>query len=107
MEVLYLGMHTTEAGHRYGHHASTGGPPVMFSRWGAFVYRFRRPIVVLTVLFALGAAAFAPRASSELSSGGWLDPHSESAAVQNRLASEFGGGKSDLIALFRAGPAAD
>jgi RND superfamily putative drug exporter len=74
----------------------------MFSRWGSFVYRFRRPIVLLTVLLAIGSLALASRASDELSSGGWLDPNSESATVANRLDTEFGTGKSSMIAVFRS-----
>jgi RND superfamily putative drug exporter len=74
----------------------------MFSRWGAFVYRFRRPIAILAILVAGGGAALATRTSSALSSGGWLDATSESADVSNRLDSEFGAGKSSVIAVFRA-----
>ena len=29
----------------------------MFSRWGAFVYRFRRPVVILTVVLAVASLA--------------------------------------------------
>ena len=79
----------------------------MFSRWGAFVYRFRRPILLLTVLLAIGSLTLASRASGELSSGGWLDPNSESAAVASRLDTEFGAGKSTMIAVFRSTPGAD
>ena len=46
----------------------------MFTRWGAFVYRFRRPVALLSLLVALAAVPFASGASGELSSGGWLDP---------------------------------
>jgi RND superfamily putative drug exporter len=74
----------------------------MFSRWGAFVYRFRRPFVIGALAFALAMAFFGVNASSHLSSGGWLDTTSESAQVDERLASEFGGGKSSIIALFRS-----
>jgi putative drug exporter of the RND superfamily len=79
----------------------------MFSRWGAFVYRFRRLIVVLTVLLAIGSLTLASRASDELSSGGWLDPNSESAQVADRLDSEFSAGKSTMIAVFRSSPGVD
>jgi RND superfamily putative drug exporter len=75
----------------------------MFSRWGAFVYRFRRPIVFLAIAVAVAASTLAAQASSALSSGGWLDANSESAAVSNRLDTEFGAGKSSIIALFRSG----
>ena len=40
----------------------------MFSRWGAFVYRFRRPIVLVTIALALLSSVFATKASGELSS---------------------------------------
>ena len=79
----------------------------MFSRWGAFVYRFRRPIAVIMLGVAVLMATFATRASSGLSSGGWLDPGSESAQAADRLAADFGGGRSSVIVLFRGGPGAD
>src|SRR6476661_8108788 len=74
----------------------------MFSRWGAFVYRFRRPIVLVSVIVAIAGALLATQTSSALSAGGWLDADSESAAVSARLDSEFGAGKSSAIALFRS-----
>ncbi len=80
----------------------------MFTRWGAFVYRFRRPIAVLAILVAVGGAALATRTSSVLSSGGWLDTTSESADVAARLDTEFGAGKSSMVAVFRStAPGAD
>jgi RND superfamily putative drug exporter len=80
----------------------------MFSRWGAFVYRFRRPIALLAVIIAVASATLATQASSVLSSGGWLDANSESAGVSARLDSQFGAGKSSVIALFRSqAPGAD
>jgi RND superfamily putative drug exporter len=79
----------------------------MFSRWGAFVYRFRRPIVILTIALAALSGIFATRAAGELSSGGWLDPTSESSRVSDRLATEFSAGRSNLIALFRSSAVPD
>jgi RND superfamily putative drug exporter len=79
----------------------------MFTRWGAFVYRFRRFFVAGTLAFALIMAFFGVSASSHLSSGGWLDTTSESAQVDERLATEFGGGKSSIIALFRSTTSGD
>ncbi len=73
----------------------------MFHRWGAFVYRHRRVIAVLALALAALAVPFAGRASGELSAGGWLDSNSESAQVGARLAAQFGGGRSSLVALFR------
>lgn len=79
----------------------------MFSRWGAFVYRFRRPVVVVTIALALGLSVFAARASSQLSSGGWLDASSESSRVADRLAADFGTGRSSIIVLFSSTASAD
>jgi len=77
---------------------------MLFSRWGAFVYRVRRPIALLTVVFAIGAAVLGMRATSALSAGGWIDPNSDSAAVSARLADEFGAGRGSLIVLFQGPP---
>ena len=74
----------------------------MFSRWGAFVYRFRKPVALVAILIALASTTLASQASSALSAGGWLDANSESAAVSARLDKEFGAGKSSIIVLFRS-----
>jgi RND superfamily putative drug exporter len=74
----------------------------MFTRWGAFVYRFRRPVALLAIVIALAAATLATQTSSALSAGGWLDASSESAEVSARLDTQYGAGKSSVIALFRA-----
>ncbi|MFL5642428.1 MAG: hypothetical protein ACJ771_08810, partial [Chloroflexota bacterium] len=58
----------------------------MFSRWGAFVYRFRRPVAIIAIVIALASTLLASQASSALSAGGWLDANSESAEVSARLA---------------------
>jgi RND superfamily putative drug exporter len=75
---------------------------MVFSRWGALVYRFRRPVALLSLVLAVVAAPFASGASGELSSGGWLDSSSESSRVSERLADEFDAGRSSLIVLFRS-----
>ena len=74
----------------------------MFSRWGTFVYRFRRIVVILSIVIAAAATTLASQAAGELSSGGWLDADSESAAVDERLDTEFGTGGSSVIALYRS-----
>ncbi len=80
----------------------------MFSRWGAFVYRFRRPVSILAIVLAVASTALATRTADALSSGGWLDTDAESALVADRLDSEYGAGRSSVIALFRADqPGAD
>ncbi|HEY0444179.1 MAG TPA: MMPL family transporter, partial [Candidatus Limnocylindrales bacterium] len=80
---------------------------MLFARWGAFVYRFRRPVAIIALLLGIGSLAFASQASGELSSGGWLDKDAQSSTVANRLADEFGAGRSSLIALFRSPSGAD
>jgi RND superfamily putative drug exporter len=74
----------------------------MFARWGSFVYRFRRPVVILSILVAVFATTLASQAAGALSSGGWLDADSESAAVGDRLDEEFGTGQSSVIVVVHA-----
>ncbi|HXG26863.1 MAG TPA: MMPL family transporter [Candidatus Binatia bacterium] len=74
----------------------------MFTRWGGFVYRRRRWIAPLAIVMALGLGAMGQTIADNLSTGGWLDPNSESAQVADRLEAEFGGGRSVFIALFRS-----
>jgi RND superfamily putative drug exporter len=78
----------------------------MFLRWGAFIYRFRRPVLVLSIAAAFGISIAGQQLGSELSQGGWLDPTSESAQVADHLAEDFGAGRGSLIVLVR-GPNGD
>ena len=81
---------------------------MLFSRWGAFVYRFRRPVSILAIVLAVASMALATRTADSLSSGGWLDTDAGSALVADRLDTEYGAGRSSVIALFRADqPGAD
>jgi RND superfamily putative drug exporter len=79
----------------------------MFSRWGAFVYRHRRIILILAVALGAAAASVAGKSTDVLTAGGWLDPKSESNTVQQRLASEFGQGESSLVLVFMGPVGAD
>jgi uncharacterized membrane protein YdfJ with MMPL/SSD domain len=80
---------------------------MLFSRWGAFVYRFRRPIASATIAFAVAAAIIGANVTSALTAGGWVDPTSESAAVSTRLASEFGAGRGSLVVLYQGDSGSD
>jgi uncharacterized membrane protein YdfJ with MMPL/SSD domain len=80
---------------------------MLFSRWGALVYRFRRPIALLTVVIAVASLMLASRVTDALVSGGWTDPHSESAAVSTRLADEFGAGRGSIVALYQGDSTTD
>ena len=77
---------------------------MLFSRWGALVYRFRKLVAVLALAVGVVGFALAPLASAELSSGGWLDADAESSLVADRLATEFDAGRSAMIVLFRGSP---
>jgi len=80
----------------------------MFSRWGAFVYRRRRIVLLVMLVIAGTASTLAAGAAEQLSAGGWLDRNSESARVAQRLSADFGGGRSVFIALVRSdSPGAD
>jgi Predicted drug exporters of the RND superfamily len=74
----------------------------VFTRWGAFVYRRRRWLVLVAFVVAGGLGSLAGSTSSHLTSGGWLDPTSESAQVADRLEADFGGGRTSFVALFRS-----
>ena len=79
----------------------------MFSAWGRFVYRFRRPIAVLSIVFAVAASVLASGVTGALSAGGWTDPDSESAAVTQRLAADFDAAGSTIVAVYRGRPGDD
>ena len=77
----------------------------MFTRWGGFVYRRRRWVAAFTIVVAVAFGALGGTVADNLSTGGWLDPTSESAQVSDRLEADYGGGRSAFIALFRSGAA--
>jgi uncharacterized membrane protein YdfJ with MMPL/SSD domain len=77
----------------------------MFTRWGAFVYRRRRWLALVAIVVAAGFGSLAGTASSHLTSGGWLDPSSESAQVSDRLEKDFGAGRTSFLALFESSDA--
>ena len=79
----------------------------MFRRWGAFTYRFRRPIVVLSVLLAIASTFLAAQVTGSLSAGGWTDPDSESAAVSQQLQDQFGAAGGAIVAVFQGEPGDD
>src|SRR5262245_44191018 len=74
--------------------------PAMFTRWGVFVYRRRRLVALLAVAAAFAFGSLAAGTSDHLTTGGWLDPTSESAQVSERLEKDYGAGRSAFLALF-------
>ena len=87
----------------YGAQANTVrlGSASMFSAWGAFVYRFRRPVALLSIAIAIASSMLATGVTGALSAGGWTDPDSESAVVTGRLADEFGAAGGSIVAVYR------
>jgi uncharacterized membrane protein YdfJ with MMPL/SSD domain len=79
-----------------------GRGSAMFTRWGGFVYRRRRWFAFLALVMAGGFASLANGVAGNLTTGGWLDPTSESAQVSDRLEADYGGGRSVFIALFES-----
>jgi RND superfamily putative drug exporter len=79
----------------------------VFAAWGRLVYRYRKLIVPVAILIALVLGSFAVRVTSALSSGGWIDQSSQSAAVELRNAELFGGAKSSLVLLYFGPSGAD
>lgn len=79
----------------------------MFRRWGAFVYRFRRPMAILAVAVAILSLPLAAQVTGALSAGGWSDPHAESSAVEERLADQYDAGGGTIVALFRGDAGSD
>lgn len=73
----------------------------LFLRWGILIYRLRRFMTFGAILTALLAIPLASGLSARLTSGGWLDPTSQSAAVNDRLADQYGGGRSVLLVVAR------
>ncbi len=74
----------------------------MFSAWGAFVYRFRRPIAVLAVIIALAStvACRTGRPAPSARAAG-PTPIRSRRRSHDRLADEFGAGGGTIVALFR------
>ena len=80
---------------------------MLFSRWGAFVYRFRKLLFVLTLIVAAGSLVLSSQTAGALSAGGWTDPDSESVSSSDRLADEFAAGRGSIVAVFRGEDGSD
>ena len=74
----------------------------MFTRWGGFVYRRRRWLALFAIVVAAAFGSLAGGATDHLTTGGWLDPKSESAQVSDRLERDYGAGRTAFIALFES-----
>ena len=72
----------------------------MFAAWGRFVYRHRRAVAVVTLVFTVLMGISASSVMSHLSSGGWIVKDAPSWGIQERLDAEFGTGGAALVAIF-------
>jgi RND superfamily putative drug exporter len=79
----------------------------MFGAFGRTVYRFRRAVVIGSLLVALLAGVSAADLTPRLSAGGWNDTASQSAEVDRLLASSPGAGAGQLFVLFEGPPGTD
>ncbi|MDQ4124273.1 MAG: MMPL family transporter, partial [Actinomycetota bacterium] len=71
-------------------------------RLGRFLARHPRRILAVTAVFVALGAAIGPTVSAHLSSGGFDDPSSESAAAALRIEEIFGVSDPDVVLLVRA-----
>src|SRR5439155_5433729 len=77
-------------------------PDRVFTRWGGFVYRRRRWLALFAIVVAAAFGSLAGGATDHLTTGGWLDPKSESAQVSDRLERDYGAGRTAFLALFES-----
>src|ERR1700677_4284090 len=73
----------------------------MFEAWGRTVYRFRRLIVVLGIIFFAGTGVYGPLVFGALQSGGGFNaPDSQSTTADNLAATAFGRDTADVVVLY-------
>ena len=80
---------------------------MLFSRWGAFVYRFRRPVAVIALVLGLARPAARRPDVGRVELRRLAGPRRGVVDVADRLAAEFGTGRSNLIVLYRSTDGAD
>src|ERR1700756_2029774 len=75
---------------------------MMFEAWGSRLYRGRRLILVIALLFAVGAGVWGTGVFGKLDSGNtFTPPNSQSNAESNLAGSLFGRDNADVVVLFR------
>jgi RND superfamily putative drug exporter len=74
----------------------------MFSRLARFTVRRRRPVLVLSALFVLAAAAIGSGAFGVLKTGGFQDPDAESTRATDALDEVFHTGDPNVVLLVRS-----
>ena len=75
----------------------------MFEAWGRGLYRARRLILVIAVLFAVAAGVWGTGVFGKLTAGNsFTPPASQSNAESSLAASAFGRGDADVVVLYRS-----
>jgi uncharacterized membrane protein YdfJ with MMPL/SSD domain len=79
----------------------------MMARWGLFLYSSRKLVLALSGLSLVVVIAVMAMVAPDLSSEGFVDDASESARVEEQLATEFGRGEDAFVFIFDAGRPVD
>ncbi|HEX6452480.1 MAG TPA: MMPL family transporter [Trebonia sp.] len=75
----------------------------MFESWGRCLYRARRVVIGIAVLFAVAAGAWGSGVFHALNSGNtFTPPNSQSQREANLAASVFGRNEADVVVLYRS-----
>lgn len=72
----------------------------MLDRWGAFVARRARAVLVVGVLLVAGAGAYGFGVFDSLSQGGFDDPDSEGSRQVELEREIFGNRSADVVAIY-------
>lgn len=72
----------------------------MFARWGAFVVRARWAVMIGAVALVVLGTTWGAGVFGSLSTGGFLDPNTESAQTRARINAAFGPQDADILVLY-------
>src|ERR1700730_2946174 len=74
---------------------------VMLRRWGFWLYRYRRAVLVGWGLVVLLAVPVAPRVFRALTAGGFSSPDLEAFRASQLLSDRFGSNPSNLVLVYQ------
>ncbi|MFI7542763.1 MMPL family transporter [Actinoplanes sp. NPDC049599] len=73
---------------------------MVFAAWGSWVARFRRPVLVCTVVAVAAAGIWGLGVFGQLTEGGYNDPGSESTRAAELVRDELGGQGGDVVVIY-------
>lgn len=76
------------------------GDLALFTWWGRTVARRSRLVLVIAMLFLALGVGWGRGVFNELSSGGFNDPHSQSAQAFTAISAEFGNQNADVVVVY-------